>query len=446
MEKPLVSVIIPVYNAEAYLEQCLESVLRQTLGSIEIICVNDGSRDRSWDLLQLYAPDDRVKLFNLPENCGGAYARNFGMEHASGKYLSFLDADDFFEPDMLRAASALAEERNLDEVLFDAWYYSSTLGMNKAVSYVVEKHFLPSQEVFSYQDIPEGIFQITTTCVWNKLYRRRMIEDNHIQFIGQYHQEPCVDDVFFSMIASVSAHRIGVLQQRFIHYRVDNPSGQEHVSANQYMRCYYAGMAVRDKLMKMGLYAAVEKSFLNRVWSLCACALDSVNNTAAFEAYYRELKERIIPDLGLADKDASFFYSDTDYRKLQRVQQETAAGYLFNELGQLRKMGLIDGKFYPLPFSELLQYRRVVLYGAGDVGVSYYRQLVCAKCFEIVLWVDRQYDTVGNRMPVSSPEDIPKYEYDCVMIAVQDQNTAGGIRRFLRSLGVEEKKIFWHVR
>ena len=104
MEEIKVSVIIPVYNAEEHLEQCLDSILCQTLKEIEIICVDDGSKDSSPAILAEYAKkDNRVRVIRQ-ENGGAGKARNTGLSAAKGKYLSFLDADDFSQPEMLEKA------------------------------------------------------------------------------------------------------------------------------------------------------------------------------------------------------------------------------------------------------------------------------------------------------------------------------------------------------
>ena len=104
MNMPKISVIMPVYNGEKYLNQCLDSVIGQSLQDIEIICVNDGSTDSSPDILRSYAAKDpRVKVFDQPNLNAGA-ARNLGMKYATGEYYSFLDADDFFDPQMLELA------------------------------------------------------------------------------------------------------------------------------------------------------------------------------------------------------------------------------------------------------------------------------------------------------------------------------------------------------
>ena len=97
MKQPIVSVIMPVYNGETYLRQCLDSVVNQTLKEIEIICVDDGSSDRSVEILKEYAAKDERVMVLQQANAGAGAARNNGLSKASGKYLSFLDSDDFLK-------------------------------------------------------------------------------------------------------------------------------------------------------------------------------------------------------------------------------------------------------------------------------------------------------------------------------------------------------------
>lgn len=120
MPATTVSVIIPVYNTEKYVRQAVESICRQTLKDIEIIIVNDGSTDGSLAILEeLAAQDERIKLFSQ-ENQGQSAARNFATEKAKGKYIYFMDSDDFLEKDALQLCFEKAENNNLDFVLFDA--------------------------------------------------------------------------------------------------------------------------------------------------------------------------------------------------------------------------------------------------------------------------------------------------------------------------------------
>ena len=139
-----VSVIIPVYNAEQYLRQCLDSVVGQTLKDIEIICVDDGPQDNSVAILKEYAArDSRLRLIR-EKNRGAGAARNQGLREATGEYLSFLDADDFFEPDMLEKAVARAEEYDAQIVVFNSDQY-----------HMDKRQFVPVPWVMVQEDIPK---------------------------------------------------------------------------------------------------------------------------------------------------------------------------------------------------------------------------------------------------------------------------------------------------
>ena len=112
---PKVSVIIPVYNTEKYLEKCLESVCNQTLSDIEIICINDCSTDNSLEILNRYAADDeRIKIINFPENRGAAAARNAGIDVATGEYIGFVDSDDYPDLDFYEKLHNRAKETGAD--------------------------------------------------------------------------------------------------------------------------------------------------------------------------------------------------------------------------------------------------------------------------------------------------------------------------------------------
>ena len=122
-----VSVVLPVYNGERYLRKCLDDILGQSLREIEVICVDDGSTDGTLAILKEYEKaDPRVRAV-YQDNAGAAVARNYGMTLAGGKYLSFLDADDFFERDMLRLAFENAEREQADIVIFRGDRYDDSL-------------------------------------------------------------------------------------------------------------------------------------------------------------------------------------------------------------------------------------------------------------------------------------------------------------------------------
>ena len=105
-----ISIVIPVYNIEKYLKECLDSLVNQTFKDFEVICVNDGSKDKSLDILNEYAKKDSRFIVVTQENGGSGSARNNGLSRARGKYVQFLDGDDYFEPELLEKLYNLAEK------------------------------------------------------------------------------------------------------------------------------------------------------------------------------------------------------------------------------------------------------------------------------------------------------------------------------------------------
>ena len=172
-----VSVVIPVYNVEPYLNICMDSVVNQTLDDIEIICINDGSTDKSLDILNSYAEkDDRITVISQ-ENGGHAVATNKGMKLAQGKYLYLMDSDDMLDLEALEKTYTVAEEKKVDFVLFQAMNYDEATdrtyanemySMNRLADFVGEK-------IFDYKDIGDLAFTISVT-PWTKLYKREFVE------------------------------------------------------------------------------------------------------------------------------------------------------------------------------------------------------------------------------------------------------------------------------
>ena len=257
---PKVSVIIPVYNVERYLRECIDSVVNQTLKEIEIICVDDGSTDTSLDILKQYAArDNRITIITQTNLCAGV-ARNAGLSQAKGEYLSFLDSDDFFEPNMLEEVYLKIKEKQADEILFNTYLYDDTLHEDKAVEWTLDVKNVP--ELFNYSHVPEKIFKLSNCWVWNRLYKTEFIKSNGIRF----QKLGCANDTYFSCIATVLASSITYLDKRYVHYRVNRQQFQNvtsfsfrHKFPTDLLICFHS---VYLKLKQLGVYETVKKSYL----------------------------------------------------------------------------------------------------------------------------------------------------------------------------------------
>jgi len=209
-----VSVIIPVYNAEEYLRQCLDSVVNQTLSEIEVICINDGSTDSSLEILKKYAKtDDRIIIINQ-QNHGAGGARNSGLDVARGEYLYFLDSDDWLELEAMEILYNHAKSGNLDILNFDRFRYDAV--MNKKYAYTMyDKSQVP--DVYSAENVPD-IYKTTTPVPWNKLYKHSFIKEKKIRF---QNLKTC-NDVYFVYSALALAGRVAIMNKHLITWRMNH--------------------------------------------------------------------------------------------------------------------------------------------------------------------------------------------------------------------------------
>lgn len=138
MNQIKVSIIIPIYNVEEYLEECLVSALKQTLKEIEIICVNDGTPDRSMDIVNRYAKEDERIVIVEKENGGLSSARNAGLAVAKGEYVYFLDSDDYILEQTMEVLYGEASQNQLDNIYFDAESFFETEDLKEEMAVYVD--------------------------------------------------------------------------------------------------------------------------------------------------------------------------------------------------------------------------------------------------------------------------------------------------------------------
>ena len=164
-----VSVIVPIYNTEIYLKECLNSVINQTLKDIEIICINDGSTDNSLKILEYFAKiDKRVTIFSQ-KNKGQGSARNLGLKHAKGEYICFVDSDDVLKPNELEDTYNISSKKSLDFLIFKLFTYNEETGEEYSEKgYEMQDIKSFKNKVFNYNDLGSLIFRIPVSPV-NKL-------------------------------------------------------------------------------------------------------------------------------------------------------------------------------------------------------------------------------------------------------------------------------------
>ena len=213
-----VSIIIPSFNTEKYISQCLGSVLNQTLEDIEIICVDNLSTDNTLNIIMEYAEKDkRIKVLSN-EIKGSAFSRNLGMENASGEYIGFVDSDDYIHPEMFEKLYDAAKFKDLDMCMCKiSTFEDGTDELNDDIWYFALNCFNQlEKDVFNHKDTKEFMGEICVA-VYNKIYRREMLEKNHIKFPANKIFE---DEIFF-YDTYLHSERVSVIPYNLYYYRTN---------------------------------------------------------------------------------------------------------------------------------------------------------------------------------------------------------------------------------
>lgn len=322
MNVALVSVVIPVYNVAPYLRQCLDSVAGQTLGELEVICVDDGSTDESPEILAEYARRDPRFRVLTRKNAGPGTARNAGLDAAQGEYLIFLDSDDWFEPELLEALVQRARETEADVTVCKAVEFDTATGRELPSAWMLKDAYLPGA-AFAPTEISAHLFQFTYGWPWDKLYRMEFVRRTGLRYPPLRNSE----DLVFVFQSLALAGRISVLDEALVHHRknrMNSVSNSRHCNVDA---PYEALCRFRSGLQGRERYEAFEQSFLNWAMEFLVWNAANLPNPAAQRDYFRKMKREYFPALGF-DSHPGCFYEDR-YQYLKYVFTRHAPLWLF---------------------------------------------------------------------------------------------------------------------
>lgn len=321
-----VSVIIPVYCVEAYIEECLVSVLNQTLKDIEIICVNDGTPDHSMEIVKKYAEkDDRIVIVNK-ENGGLSSARNAGLRVATGKYVYFLDSDDYILENALEKLYTISEENELDSIFFDAdsFFEKEELKEEKK-SYVEYYHrdnacadILPGGEFL--QVMSDGGNWRPSVCI--QMNRRNLLINNNIWFEeGIIHE-----DNLFSFQVSLYSKAAMHLPERFFQRRLREASIMTTKtamnSAYGYLQCIKKGI---KELCDMQIDKELQGAYIGDLARMANAAAKTMSGMPLEElenAEMEKMEDNIYFHLMIKDQAKIIKKNKELKRKIKKLQKK----------------------------------------------------------------------------------------------------------------------------
>lgn len=213
----MVSIIIPIYNSQRFLEKCLTSIQRQSYTDIEVLCVDDGSTDMSSDIIKKINLKDSRFVYLEKTHSNAGEARNIGMTVAKGEFLLFLDSDDFFDVDLVSEAVRCAVKTNADVTVFQYKLYYEHLSKISTATYGIHTN---RKKAFNLFEMRSRKFSFTNIAVWNKLYRADFVYKNNLKF----KTHPAINDVYFSWHALICASTIALCRNVGVYYRTNSGS------------------------------------------------------------------------------------------------------------------------------------------------------------------------------------------------------------------------------
>lgn len=259
-ECPKISVVVPVYNVEKYIATCLESLINQTFKNFEIILIDDASSDNSLTIIKEFQKkDDRIILFEQEKNLGAAAARNKGIELSKGKYIQFLDSDDFFEKDLLEKMLNKIEEFNAQIAVCSSKKVDdfNNITERKNPNSPINTYLTPLNKTFNWKDYKENFFSMLVPVPWNKLYLKSLLIENNIKFPNL----KICEDVAFCHCASASADKIVVFDDELINYRYNRPQSHASYRGNYSIDVVKSCLKLKEFLIEKDIFNELENAF-----------------------------------------------------------------------------------------------------------------------------------------------------------------------------------------
>lgn len=381
----LLSVIVPVFNSEKTIERCLRSIIGQTYSNLEIIVVDDGSVDQSFNICKnLSDYDKRLKLVRN-EHSGVTLARKTGVYLATGKYTTFVDSDDWIERDYYEKLMACSER--MDVVLSGYTIdYSGGDESRTVYQYIAEGKYFDDkvQEVWKNLLAPH----YCANYLWNKVISTSLLK-TVIEEVDEFIY--ICEDMVLATAVLLTAEAVCIIKCSGYHYCVRKDS----------------------------LSFSPHEDFLLNLHHLYA----NMNRLIEKHTYRDSLKPQ--------------------FDRFMRYMILTAPRYIGADVKDIE----IESQNLYYPYYGRLKNARVVLYGAGFVGQCYYYHIMRDMETDIVAWIDREYckyENLGLGTKVESPEHISNVEYDYIILAVWKKDMASEIKKELIStMRILPEKILW---
>ena len=323
MNKPDISIIVPIFNAEKYLQKSIDSLLYQEEVDLEIILVNDGSTDNSKKIINNYKKYKNIKIINQ-EHSNAGVARNKGLKIAKGEYIAFLDADDYFQKKAFtNILKELEKEKNVDVTIFGAQCYNEASERTTLIKDSITIKNCPLKNPFSPEDMNKYLFNSFQFWAWNKIYKREMILKNKIEFQDVERS----NDAKFVASSLLHAKKIKVLNKYLIVHRIGHGTNTQANNVEKPLEFWKAYKEVKKEVEKIEKddYSMFEQSLLNKLLIGIIDYLDSVkSNPIVYDKVKMHIKKNGEIDFAFLNKPKEYYYNTKYYKKYRNIIENKA--------------------------------------------------------------------------------------------------------------------------
>jgi glycosyltransferase involved in cell wall biosynthesis len=303
IQDPLISIVMPIFNQERYLEEAITDILNQSFKNFELICVDDGSNDKTLEILiNLAKNDNRIRIITKSRENAGA-ARNLGLIFARGKYVIFLDSDDRFDKNLLKEMYNKMNKTNADICVCDADGFNT---QNGEICYkrLLFTERLPEKEVFNQKLIKENLFLFCTPCTWNKMFKKSFLKKYNIFFQNLMR----TNDLLFVFHSFAKARKITTLNEKLVHYRIGTKTNLQSGYDKTPFVTLKALLKLKDILEEEGLFTGyIEQSFVNVAIANLLYHLNSMKKKENVRIVKYWLKKYGLKDLHIHGHSRDYF-------------------------------------------------------------------------------------------------------------------------------------------
>lgn len=383
--RPLISIIVPIYNVEDYLDRCILTIINQTYTNTEIILVDDGSTDHSGTICDKYAKKEKKIQVIHQKNQGLVRARKAGLEAAKGDYIGFVDGDDYIEPNMY--CELMDKLRKSKADFIHSGYYAGD--ENRRMKPFMDGIYRFT-EINKLDFICQNVLNTSqknsmsiSPSIWSKLFGAELIKKAY-SYVPD--SQSLGEDIISLCVCLLEADAIVLTTEAYYHYTIRENSLVHCADSIQMVRYTQLYHSLCNVFAQYGQYDRIRKDLNVYMVQLCVLFLRQACKDTIYMEQYR----------------------------------------------------------FPEP--DILRDKKIVLYGAGTVGENYYSYFKRTGWCDVVGWIDQSYSERNSVYEmVEGADALDKMEYDLIIVAVKREELSNEIIRMLRAKGIREEKIVWRV-